>query len=236
MRLALAFGVTVFLMIVVAGFAVNRVDYLSGLTAKLYRHPFAVTNAIYRADGNIVRMHRSMKDVALSKTPEDLDKAVTAVGAAETKVFDDLAVLKERFLGKAEMVDRLNKAVSDWKPIRERVIALMKEDKRDEAVAITRSEGAKQVAEIGEAVKALAEFSTEKADSFARSAEEARTSAINSLLALAFLAIVASAVSAALNHPQYFAHAGRRAGDGGAGGKADRRWRFDPCAGFAAGG
>ena len=69
-RLFVGFGLVVLLMLGSGIYPITLADRLGELTRKLYRHPMAVATAVYRADANIVRMHRDMKDVALP-TDED---------------------------------------------------------------------------------------------------------------------------------------------------------------------
>ncbi|KAF0221647.1 MAG: methyl-accepting chemotaxis [Rhodospirillaceae bacterium] len=46
-------------------------------------------------------MHRSMKDVALSKTPKELTNALSDVDAREKRVYDKFNLVRERFPGLA---------------------------------------------------------------------------------------------------------------------------------------
>ncbi|MDO8654750.1 MAG: methyl-accepting chemotaxis protein [Undibacterium sp.] len=176
MRLALGFGFVLALLIGCGLFAINRVEFTAGLTAKLYKHPFTVSTAVLRMDGNLVRMHRSMKDVALAKSPEDIDKAVAAVDATEKLVFADVPVLREAFLGDPKMIARLNKAVSDWKPIRDTTIALARAGDKEKSAENTKTAGAKAVAEIGASVKAVADYAGDKAQAFMVDADQTRES------------------------------------------------------------
>lgn len=67
---------------------------------------------------NIVAMHRSMKDMVLAKSDEQLDATEEIVSEYEQDVFDSFRVISERFLGNKHDVEAAHKAFSDWKPIR----------------------------------------------------------------------------------------------------------------------
>ena len=137
-------------------------------------------------------MHRGMKDVALAKTPEEIDKAAAAVDKSEKDVYQDLELVKERFRGPAEMLDNVTRPITEWKPIRDKVIALEKEGKADEAAAITKGEGAKKVAEISAAVRALKEWAEKKGASYYENAAQSSNSVIRLMVALAALATIVS--------------------------------------------
>lgn len=177
-RLICGFGSLISLLIMLAVFAVFNMDKLATMTEMLYKHPMAVTNAILTVDGNIVRMHRSMKDVALAKSPEDINKATAAVDEYEKKVFAEMETVKGSFLGPKKMIEDILTAINGWKPIRERVIALKHQGKDEEAAQITKTEGAKQVAEINAAVTAVKEMAQTKGKLFYENADQVRTSII----------------------------------------------------------
>ncbi|WP_050750768.1 bacteriohemerythrin [Paramagnetospirillum magneticum] len=147
-------------------------DALSEQTNKLYRHPFTVTNALQAANTHIVAMHRSMKDVALAKTPEELDRAVADVDAREKKVYEKFALARERFLGDKADMEAAAKAFADWKPIRDEVITAFREGRRDDAATITKTKGAAQVAKISETLEKVIAWAMDKAEAFMANAEQ----------------------------------------------------------------
>jgi methyl-accepting chemotaxis protein len=163
-------------------------DRLATMTEMLYKHPMTVTNAILTADGNIVRMHRSMKDVALAKSPEDIDKAVAAVDDYEKKVLSDMATVKTAFLGPQKMVDDILASINAWKPIRDHVIALKRQGKDDEAAQITKNEGAAKVADIKATVTALKDWAQAKGKSFFENAEQVRSTTIWLFISISIVA------------------------------------------------
>ena len=83
--LVLVFGVVLVLMGVVGLFAVSKMNQLSNLNRQLYEHPFAVQRAVLAIDGNVIRIHRAMKDVVLSRSETDFETAVALVDELEKK-------------------------------------------------------------------------------------------------------------------------------------------------------
>jgi len=74
-RLSLGFGIVFILFCALTVFAINRMEYLSNNTSDIYKHPLTVSNAVLRIATHIIKMHRSMKDVALDESiaPIDMD-------------------------------------------------------------------------------------------------------------------------------------------------------------------
>ncbi|MBY0454052.1 MAG: MCP four helix bundle domain-containing protein [Burkholderiaceae bacterium] len=204
-KLLLSFGVIALLMMCLTVFSLFKMDELAELTEKLYKHPMTVTNAILTVDGGIVRMHRSMKDVALAQTPADVDAAANAVAQQEAKVQEQMKIVKERFLGPQKMVEDIERAIREWAPIRARVIALSREGQRPEAAAITKSEGAAKVAEINTAVNALRTWAQEKGVAFYEQAQTTQTQSawvlgvVNTIAILVTLALAVLVTTHVLN-------------------------------------
>ena len=165
-RLALGFALVLLLTTTLGIIADITGGDLAALTQNLYRHPFTVTNALREANSNIIAIHRSMKDVALARTPEDLSRAVADVDAREIKVTEKFAVAREHFLGDKSDMEAAVKAFADWKPIRDEVIALTKEGRNEEAASITKVKGAAQVAAITKTMDTVLAVAMGKAEAF----------------------------------------------------------------------
>ncbi|KIL97180.1 hypothetical protein CCC_00241 [Paramagnetospirillum magnetotacticum MS-1] len=170
-RLSAGFALVLLLTTLLGINADISTDRISALTTKLYRHPFTVTNALQAANTNIIAMHRSMKDVALAKSAEELDRAVADVDAREKIVFEKFALARERFLGDKADMEAAAKAFADWKPIRDEVITAFREGRRDDAAAITKTKGAVQVAKISETLEKVITWAMGKAEAFIANAQ-----------------------------------------------------------------
>jgi four helix bundle protein len=72
---------------------------LGDLTSTLYDHPLKVSTAALKAKAGVIRMHRSMKDVAMSKTEMEIRPAIQTVQSEEKLVYQDLDIVKSRILG-----------------------------------------------------------------------------------------------------------------------------------------
>ena len=104
--MCIGFGILIALAIAIGVTSLNSMTTLSDLTTRLYRHPFAVSNAALAANAEIVGMHRSMKDVALAtRRFAGINRASAAVDAHEAAVFAQFEIIRERFLGDQSMVD-----------------------------------------------------------------------------------------------------------------------------------
>jgi len=197
-RLGIGFSLILLLFAIVSLFIINRMAFLSDLTNRMYRHPLTVSNAVLRVDGNIVRIHRSMKDVALAKRDAEIDEAVQIVDKYEQEVYIDFEIISDRFLGNKKLYEDAEKAFREWKPIRDEVIALMHQGKRDEAAAITKGKGARHVDKLNTAMHTLNDFARDKAREFLNETLNTRAETLTVVYVLVIVTILAGVIFVAL--------------------------------------
>lgn len=113
-QLAIGFGLLLLSLIGVSVFSVYQQDKLGALMVAEFKHPFAVTNAITRVDANVARMARAMRDITMAETEADLQKFTADVQVLEQKVFEDMALVKERFLSDKGHSDALVAKIRSW--------------------------------------------------------------------------------------------------------------------------
>lgn len=143
-----------------------QLHQISQDTDDLYQHPFTVSNAAKSINFHLVSMHRHMKDVVLAKNEQELLNAVAEVTQHEEQVLKEFNVIFDRFLGDKSQINKTYRAFIDWKGIRNEVIQLMRENKRDEAIAITKGKGAVHVGNLNLLVGELVDFAFNKAAKF----------------------------------------------------------------------
>ncbi|WP_135080288.1 methyl-accepting chemotaxis protein [Terasakiella sp. SH-1] len=173
-RLFSGFAIILVLTLILGVVSVSSLNTLSGLTEKLYKHPFAVSTKVLQVKAGIIAMHRGMKDVALAKNDEGITAAAKKVDVLEKEVLGYFDIINERFLGDKAKVNELKQAVINWKTVRDEVIALMRQGKRLEAAEITKGKGAKVVKKINDSIDYLTNFAFNKADGFMKKAGETR--------------------------------------------------------------
>ena len=197
-KLSLGFFIIVVLTVIVGFVAINNMNSLSELTDKLYRHPFAVSTAIVRIETNMVSMHRSMKDVALSQDRRGIDIASEKVDDYEKAVWKDFEILENRFLGDKTAIKNLEQVFRNWKSIRDEVISLMYEGKKEQAADITRQKGAQHLNTLMRLTKDFESFANKKANEFHDSALETKNNSVLFTYILLGLVIVVSFLIALL--------------------------------------
>jgi len=188
-QLLIAFGIIIVVVVLGNVYQLNRIRAMGFLTTELYEHPYTVSNAMRSAQTAIVRMHRSMKDVALAETSEDIDAAVAKVDEYERIVNERLETAKGQFLGDKQQFDDLIAEFAAWHTIRERVITLTQEGRRAEAAAITKGEGAAHVEKLESDMRTLIEFADGKAAEFLTGAQDVSNNTFQFTIVLMIVSI-----------------------------------------------
>ena len=95
-RLAIGFTIVAMLTIILGIIAVVGMQQLAKTTADLHEHPLAVSNALRDIQAEILSMHRSMKDVVLAKSDEELQIAIDKVDESEQEALGFFDIIFHR--------------------------------------------------------------------------------------------------------------------------------------------
>jgi len=98
-KLLLAFGFILILSSMVNIYSLFKMNDLAHLTTQIYNHPLTVTRSVLLANVNLIKMHRSMKDIIFAKNQEDVKTAYSLVSAYEQEVYKQFNIVQERILG-----------------------------------------------------------------------------------------------------------------------------------------
>lgn len=195
-RLLLGFGFLLLFLVGMAVFALVEMNSLAKLTQELYDHPLTVSNAIRDANTNIIKIQRSMKEVIMSKDEEHLNLAAEAIDDFEEKVYDNLDLVEQQFLGDKSKIKELRKEFAGWKPIRDEEIRLMREGKQQEAYDITKGKAARYVEKLEKDINEVIEFAGNKATNFLDGATEAKENSRLYLILITVIAVVIAIIIA----------------------------------------
>ncbi|MBF0447095.1 MAG: response regulator [Magnetococcales bacterium] len=198
-RLGWTFALLIAVFAVANAINAYYLQKLAEYERNLYRHPFTVSTAILRIDGSIVRMHHIMRGLVLSKDEQELEGAITAIADLEWKVFKDLDLVYERFLGEKTKVDELRSLLNGWKPIRDSAIEHLRRGENQIALDITYGKASEYVKKLTLTINEFILFARNKADTFHANAEAQHQEAIFISFLLFFIGILVSIALAVFN-------------------------------------
>ncbi|MDA3904671.1 MAG: MCP four helix bundle domain-containing protein, partial [Bacteroidales bacterium] len=144
-RLLIGFSIIIFFSSIIVALAFIQIQKISTNVEEIYEHPFIVSNAVKAIEINVNAIHRSMKDVVLSENIEEINKYVELVNHYDSLVFQAFETVEERYLGNKNDVIDAHITFTDWNKIRSKVIELKIAGKKNDAIKITKEEGAVHV-------------------------------------------------------------------------------------------
>lgn len=205
-RLMLSFGVMMTFIVIISAYSIFQIHALSVTTERLYRHPFTVSNAVRDVNFNIARVYRTMKDMALARNEQDLQKAIDYAEQFEKLVYQDIGIVLERFLGDKTQVEALSEAFTQWKTIREEIILLVRQEQYEQATTVINNKAYEHLRKLEQQMKELTDFANKVAitakDNASKQAQQSTNIVIALTIVILILTIwVTSSVSRSIINP-----------------------------------
>lgn len=194
-RLIAGFGIVVLFLVLVGAISLKNLAVQGKLLTEFYDHSFTVTNAINNAQVQIIKMHRSVKDIALyGRDRQELEIALRTIDASEQIVYRELAVARGSFQGDKSRMDRIREMMDQWKPVRARTVELVRQDRMPEAIAHHKNYARDLVTKIDTEVNEVLKSAMDQAQ---RSMKESQANQRWTFTITAFLIFVAALLAAA---------------------------------------
>jgi len=199
-RLTISFILIIILFFAFGIVTVRGLFTIEDFPKTIYNHPFAVSNSSLTAALNIIKMHRSMKDLVLTTRLGEITSLLKKVSQQEQIVFQQLDIVREKIIGKEgqHLENQTRQLFKSWKPIREEAIHLFQLGNKKEAVLITKEKGADHVEKIEERIFQLTSYAIAKADGIIKNAELKHSSLKKTVLFLTLSCVCLSALIAFL--------------------------------------
>ncbi len=195
-RLTVGFGLLLLMTLAMGWEALDSAKTLSMQTNRLYDHPFTVTRATLEGRVDVVMMTRQVRDVILAPDNAAIERAVRDIDERERQAVEHFTLGQKQYLGDKADYDRLLKALADWKPIRDKVIALALAGKREEARVMANTVGAEQIKKIDEYTEIALTFARNKAEAFMKGALSTQSSIQSLMIGLMIGALVIGVAAA----------------------------------------
>jgi len=190
-QLKIAFGIIVFLIIILGAISWQQADKLAQQTNDLYEHPHVVRQALGELKADILSMHRNMKDLGLVGDEKEVTLIQQEIEKYKADAIKQFDVLYDRYLGSRVDIDNAFNDFVKWNTIHEETIFLVREGKTTEAIARTKRNGesGRQVDIILGHIQVIDDFARNKATQFYTNAVELQNM-LNRQLALLVVAIL----------------------------------------------
>lgn len=184
-RLFGAFTIVFVLTLAIAGMVFWKSAQLWSSTKRLYDHPYVVSNSIRDIRANVYAMNRSMALLLESTSEEQFLSGSKSIARLEKEIEEDFELIKDRYLGDKKDIDTSYLSYLESGLIRQEVMHMIVQDKREEARRFMNQVGVKQMERVLENLLILEKFAKNKADDFYTDAKSGYHS--NIILLIGFL-------------------------------------------------
>lgn len=197
--LIFGFSLVLALLLAISYIGVSSLVNTRNIFDRTYNHNFSIITQVEKANTNLIGVHRGMKDIVLSRTQKSFQDAVLDVNFYDTAINNNFTEIK-LLLGNNILIAGVEKAYSDWAPIRQQTINFWKNKQFDLAANNTRTKGAAQVSLISEKLNILDRNITNSAELAFQQSKELSTNSIwflmlTSLFAVILVLLIAGIVS-----------------------------------------
>jgi methyl-accepting chemotaxis protein len=171
-RIMAGFGLVLVLVGLLSYISVDSMQQLSTRTEMLYRHPYSVSTAILRIDGNIAKMEILLNDLALAPSKAQREAIPQQLGQLHAAIERDFERLYQRFLGDKAKIDQAAAQYATLKQGFDDKMALLSDVSRRNALAAADAEGHKKLERLKERMAWIIGFAEDKAKGFVNKASE----------------------------------------------------------------
>ena len=190
-RLFVSFAIVLALLGGLGGYSLNRMNLLAELTNDLYEQPFTVRKAIRSAYLDLMQMNRTLNRMVTPQAGGAVSVDLAAINDSEKEFMKNMGIVRERFQGNSSDVDDVIKAYEEWKPLRDRVIALVVANEKGKARELLAGTEAKLFTRLDKESGDILAVADRKATEFFNGAQSA---ARMSLILTSLAIVVASGI------------------------------------------
>lgn len=167
-RLIIAFGVVIVCFVFLSLLSKLTLEESKEWAETLYAHPLPVSNAALKANINVVKIHSAMKDLLLAKNESDLNREIANINELEKQVFAELDVVAELIVGvEGQNLEKETRAYFEqWRPLREQVIAHLKEGDRAAAEKAGKEKCSVHLENFEDKITAIQQYAKNRADKY----------------------------------------------------------------------
>ncbi|MFI3120111.1 MAG: response regulator [Methylococcaceae bacterium] len=197
-RLNLAFSLLLVLVVVLGGFALQSIVNLTTLMNRINDHPLLVIDETQQAKTNAVTIQRDISELARSGSQEDPETLMRNIGRMDQELDAHLDVVRSQYLGPADDVMQLTRALSNWRRLHDERLSLERAGGSTDAIAKIERERLAYFLQTENKFQDILNFARAKAKSLREDADAEKQLAIKRLTAVMIALVVIGILSSRL--------------------------------------
>ena len=146
-------------------------------TDGLYQHPLKVRRAISELQSDILKIHRSLKDLIILNDEQKEQSLLVNMEIFDANAFKQVEIIEKAYLGPPTDVDEIRDAIAAYKPFKVEILNLLKSGRKSEAerLAVAGGRESVQVDLILKQIDDVSRFAIDRADKFYAEAQKGRS-------------------------------------------------------------
>ncbi len=188
----LGFLAVILLTSAISVLAIMELKSASSTTENFYDDPFTINSNVLEVRNNVINIRSTMKDVVLATNQAEIDGAVQKVDKLEAVTYQKIAVIEKRLVGKKEETALFKKEFIEWKSFRDKAIAMSREGRKDDAIAIIKGSGGNHTNLVLKTLDGVEKASNDKAILFKKDVISSSKKTVQMILVFLITAIILS--------------------------------------------
>lgn len=165
-RLLLGFSGVLLLGCLLGAAALYNMKTLADLSDNMYRHPLTVINNVHGARAGILTIRYEMSRMVMTDSRAEVDEIKQRIEDLEIRLSNNLAVVREQYLGNKDDVDITQELLVSWASERAEITQMMQNGKRKEAQTRLFEIRKRHAEQIEEQISRIQNFAVNRAAQF----------------------------------------------------------------------
>lgn len=191
-RLMLSYVVVLVLLVIGIIVSIANLISIGDKIETFYEHPFQVSTAANTMDSEFESMQKSTFRALSTEDAAITEEAIEHVKTSAAAVQDNMAIVKELFLGDQSIVDSLQERLTALEPMRETVLELASQNRNVEAAAYMEEHNMAVIAEAQVYLDRLISESDTTGSNLINQVQSVQTAAIVILIILGIASVIVS--------------------------------------------
>jgi len=193
-RLIAGFSVILAATLFLGIMGARSIVHLQDMTANIFKHPFTVTTQIRDTQARLATAQKILADIAHHASPAEVDRLEQRLLDLRAENERNLPVLRERYQGDKSDIEQIVAALVEWRRVRDETINLVRQGRRQEAIALNSGRGAQLGETVLNKVRIVADFSAGEAARFMQAAEQEADEAVR-MISVTIILLMATGIA-----------------------------------------
>jgi methyl-accepting chemotaxis protein len=191
-KIILGFLILIFMIIFISIYSIFKIQDLTTITSSFYKYPYQVSNTTKAISFNITLAISSVKDIALTKSKDEINGALKRIDTADKKILELFEKLEKSSLTNIDKVINAKKQFITWIPIRTEVVDAMIAGNMALAGKIIKQRAMPHDVILYKQMEELTKLADENGKEFYKNSEQIRDEILQIIMTIFIISLILS--------------------------------------------